>query len=128
MIAGRRHQPLQELASLGLVLADGEELLELVDAHHESFTSSQLGRRLIDPSAEDPLELASWMLTRSQQHLSPAGAAREPAGAQSGENPRPQQRGLSDSGRAQDSRQRPLGEPCHKFGDDPVPAAEELGI
>ena len=68
------------------------------------------------------------MLAGPQQHLPPAGAAGQRAGRERRQHARAQQRGLADPRRAEDAHQRPLGQPRDQLGDDPVAAAEELGV
>ena len=68
------------------------------------------------------------MLPGSQQHLPPAArcrAARRPAAPAAA---RAQQRGLADPGGAEDAHQRRLRQPRDQLGDDPLAAAEELGV
>ena len=115
VVARRAHEPLEELAPLSLRLADGEQLLQLVDGHHDPGAVVDAGDRLSDVFAERPLELLARMTSGPQQDPPPAGAARQRPRPQRRQHARAQQRGLADPRRPGYAHQRPLGQPRHEL-------------
>ena len=122
------HEPIEELAALGLLGARGEQLLELVDRDHDPLLAAQARQDVLRQPAEHALKLGAGVLPGSQQHLSPTGAAGQRPRAERREHAGAQQRGLADSGRAENPDQRPLGQPRDQLGHDPVAPAEEVGV
>jgi hypothetical protein len=93
VVARRRHQSLEELGPLSLGLADGEQLLELVDGDDQAGPVTDAREHVGDVRIpECSSELIAWMLAGSQQDLPPAPAARQGAGPECRQHARPQQR------------------------------------
>ena len=86
-IAGRSDELVDERRALGLVAAEGEDLLELVDRHDQPASGAA--------SAVGALERPHRVLARSQQRERPVLATGQHAAGERGEQPRPQRRGLA---------------------------------
>ncbi len=104
-IVRRRHQSIQERCAFVLALADREQLLELVDRHHESLPRRDaIEHRGQQAVTECPRQVRERALTGAHEHLSPGpAAAREPTRAQRREHARAQNRSFADPRRAQDA-------------------------
>ncbi len=119
-IARDTHKPGDELGSLRLVRAGGEQLLELVD------------RQDTAPFAREPAgcaaKLAQRPLARPDQRLRPAIAPRQHAAREGGQQPSPQHRRLAAPGRSDDGEQRCVGHARDQLGDQPLAPEEVLGV
>ena len=92
VVARGGREPLEELAPLGLLLADRKQLLELVDGDHHSDLVAGAGQHVPKVPAERAPELVARVLSSSQQHLAPPRAARQRAGPERRQYTRAQQR------------------------------------
>jgi hypothetical protein len=128
-IARRSRQPAGERRALTLLLAQREQLLQLVDRDHDPLTGLQpperAARRLV---AQGAAQLGVRVGARPEQHLPPPLAARQRARAQRGQHPGAQQRGLAHPRGADDPGQRRLHQPRQQVGDQALAAAEKLRI
>ena len=118
--AGGADEPVGELAALLLVLARGEQLLELVDRQH--------GVPLAREAAGRPAQLAQRLLAGTDHRLRPVLAARQHAAGERGQQPGPHDRGLAAARRADDREQRRADEARDQLGHEPLAPEEVLGV
>ena len=103
------HQRVQERRPLGGVVADREDLLELVDHEQVGGLDARVGA-----GADDPHR--------------PALRARQRATRERRQQPRPHGRRLAAPGRPDDGEQRRADEPRDEFGHEPLTAEEVLRV
>ena len=101
-------------------MAEGEDLLELVDRHDLPACRRGLGG--------GALERPHRVLAGSQQRERPVLATGQHAAGERGEQPRPERRGLAAARRPHDPHQRSTRQPRHHLGHQPLAAEEQLGI
>jgi hypothetical protein len=128
-IARCRRQLLDERRALVLLLAQGEQLLQLVDRDDEPPTGRKLSEHVTEPLAvEGAPKLGTRMGARPEQHLAPFVAARQATGAQGGQHTGAQQRGFPDPRRTEDPHQRRFDQPRQQVRNKALATAEVVRV
>lgn len=124
---GGGDEAVDEGVPLGRVATEGVQLLELVDDQPGVGVGVRYGHETLGVGAQRVRAGREDAYGRGR-HVAGIAALTAARGAQPGDQPGPQQRGLAAAGRAEDRREAvfavQLGQPLHEL----VPAEEQIGV